>query len=276
MAILWYTTPSSGVQAAIEFDATTAENVVLTAQVSEHPVEEGINISDHVRQNPTRLSMECVITNTPINIVASGLVGLVTTGISGNGQVARKGAAGKIVGRDEPLLLTTKQRVDVKPAQISGGDVPPFKPGLVGPRRSDIKITNSVVAWDDETVTMQALQFNTPVDRVKATFAVLKAVKELGLEVQVDTYLQFYPHMVITEITAPRTGLDSIAFQLELVEFRRATVSTTTITRTRTGQKRAQPQVDAGPKGTGYPPTQREGADLESIARRLVNASAGL
>ena len=47
-------------------DASVRENHESSAQVTEHQVETGSNITDHVRAMPDRLQIEGVVTNTPI------------------------------------------------------------------------------------------------------------------------------------------------------------------------------------------------------------------
>lgn len=50
----------------LEIDATVREQYSISAEVTDHPVERGANISDHSRRKPDVLRMECVVTNTPI------------------------------------------------------------------------------------------------------------------------------------------------------------------------------------------------------------------
>jgi hypothetical protein len=50
----------------IEFDAVVRETHSTGAQVTDHFVEKGINVADHVRPNAERLAVEAMVTNTPI------------------------------------------------------------------------------------------------------------------------------------------------------------------------------------------------------------------
>ena len=65
----------------IAIDCTVTETHTSTATVTEHPVESGSNITDHIRPEPVQLSVNGIITNTPIGaqqtqrvISAGGLV----------------------------------------------------------------------------------------------------------------------------------------------------------------------------------------------------------
>lgn len=51
---------------AIVLDVTEHESYEATAALSDHPVERGVNISDHVRANPDTITLEAMISNTPI------------------------------------------------------------------------------------------------------------------------------------------------------------------------------------------------------------------
>ena len=48
------------------FDAVLSEAHECTAEITSHPVESGLNITDNVRPNPDRLTLEVFVSNTPI------------------------------------------------------------------------------------------------------------------------------------------------------------------------------------------------------------------
>ena len=52
---------------ALELDASISETHTAEVEVTEHPIEKGANISDHVRAKPENLSIEGVVSNTPVN-----------------------------------------------------------------------------------------------------------------------------------------------------------------------------------------------------------------
>lgn len=51
---------------SIEFDAVTRDTHESSAEVTEHSVEAGANISDHVRRNLDSVTLEVVVSNEPI------------------------------------------------------------------------------------------------------------------------------------------------------------------------------------------------------------------
>lgn len=56
----------------LEIDATVSEISDVTATATEHPVEEGVNITDHVRPDLLRVQLECIVSNTPTRARVEG------------------------------------------------------------------------------------------------------------------------------------------------------------------------------------------------------------
>jgi hypothetical protein len=50
-------------------DAIIRENHQFSAQITEHPVEDGSSIGDHVYNLPITLDLDCIISNTPMTLV---------------------------------------------------------------------------------------------------------------------------------------------------------------------------------------------------------------
>jgi len=59
------------IKLVIVFDAVKSEDHSLSATVTEHPIEDGSVISDHVIHQPDTLSIEGLVANSPINYVDS-------------------------------------------------------------------------------------------------------------------------------------------------------------------------------------------------------------
>jgi len=84
-------------------DATVSDSYEITSEVTDSPVEDGIDISDHARLKPITYQIEGEISETPLNLSAS-LQGLTTTAgatvgreLGGFGQSAA-GIAGGFFG----------------------------------------------------------------------------------------------------------------------------------------------------------------------------------
>ncbi len=74
MVELEFTLPN-GETDRIEIDATVRETHTLTATVTEHPVEAGASVVDHVRPEQPRITLEGVISNTPIRVPGTHMDG---------------------------------------------------------------------------------------------------------------------------------------------------------------------------------------------------------
>lgn len=51
----------------IILDAAVSIRHTGTNEITDHPVEEGANISDHIRENPDRVTIQGIVSNTPIS-----------------------------------------------------------------------------------------------------------------------------------------------------------------------------------------------------------------
>lgn len=91
--------PSTVFIDTIELDCTIKETHTVEVEVTEHPVETGVNISDHARPKPAEVTLEGIITNAPIS---SQQMGSNTAGTAGSTSAA--GVTGQ-PGRAEAVYL---------------------------------------------------------------------------------------------------------------------------------------------------------------------------
>jgi hypothetical protein len=66
-----FPTPEFPLPALVEFDASVSEAHNDEVEVTEHPVEDGSDVADHIRKLPNVITIEGLITNTPIIFLAS-------------------------------------------------------------------------------------------------------------------------------------------------------------------------------------------------------------
>jgi len=52
-------------------DATLVQDHNLPSEVTSHPVEQGADLTDHILNLPIVVTMECLVSNTPIGLVAN-------------------------------------------------------------------------------------------------------------------------------------------------------------------------------------------------------------
>jgi hypothetical protein len=68
-----------GVQQLMRFDAVTRQAHESTARPTDHPIEEGADVSDHIQPGLDSLSMEVVVSNEPISDPETQMDGAVGT-----------------------------------------------------------------------------------------------------------------------------------------------------------------------------------------------------
>lgn len=69
---------------AITFDATVSSTHSGDAEITDHPVEEGSDITDHIRRNPERLELNASVTDTPVKLLPALRAGPAVSGGSLN------------------------------------------------------------------------------------------------------------------------------------------------------------------------------------------------
>jgi hypothetical protein len=255
----------SNTYGALEFDTVMGENHSASASPTTHPVENGVDITDHIRVELDRVSFEGVITNTPLVDVSQ------STFIDPNGVPRRRVAALRGAKASMDYAYTIAQRTQT--GRLDGAfSVPVFIPGA--PRLASTgTYIPSEFADVAQKLTGTPLQFGAFVDRTKEAFEVLRRL--LGQEVSLSTSLKEYSSMAITRVGAPRTTPHGMVFSLELQQLRKVSSRTTSvaISKTKPAESRAKDKVDEGPKVT-YAPTLGEAERAKTFYARGVDGVA--
>ncbi len=69
-----------------EIDAVVTEDHQLDMEITDHPVEKGVDITDHARLKPRMITMECVVSDTPVGGLAERR-GMTVDGLAGTPNV---------------------------------------------------------------------------------------------------------------------------------------------------------------------------------------------
>jgi hypothetical protein len=178
MEILWE--EGDGSVGRIWVDATIRESHQSTAEVTDHPVERGVNIVDHVRPEADQIAFDVVISNTPIVEPESHM----------------DGATGEVQGFDLPL-----------PSQRR------MERGAVRGEEAEYEPVN-------QSAGVQVLAFDAPFDRARAVYDELRRLQTTATLLQLVTTLREYDNMVLRSITAPREGRDGVTFAVEAQQIR--------------------------------------------------------
>ncbi len=205
-----YILPDTDQSLIVVFDQTQSEGHEATAEVTEHPVEQGSNIADHVRQNPIGLTLEMFVTNTPIEDI-------------GRGSIVSKELT---IPRYSP------------PRQFTPGSL--FN--ILGAAIRD------TIAGGPQTFNAQVLEFPEPFDRVKEVHEQLLELWRAGASMSVVTSTRTYDEMVITSLSLPRTEPGGGTFTINFKQVR--TVTTASVTAPAPAEKRGTPAVKKGSQAT--------------------------
>jgi len=214
----------------IWIDCSVRESHGMTAQCTQFPVEDGPNISDHVRTQPETLHIEGIVTNTPIEAPKSHA-----------GSDVLMSTSYPLLDRDGRAILTTSDTFKTYPIEgepVAGwlsvlpfvGQVYDLSRAASDPRTPKKKLQMAVTEPQGirNNMSMQALQMvvaptitSTPLgpsdanavgssfDRVAAVAAALRDTYARRKAVQVVTAYRVYNNAVLVELTVTRDASSS-------------------------------------------------------------------
>jgi hypothetical protein len=265
-----------GTTSVIEFDATLTETHTSSARATEHPVEEGASVTDHVRPELDRVALEGFITNTPINDVSADLFGARrVAAMKGDHKTpltlyspsSRQSKVASMKGLPDPAKARAFSAIASRP----GGEIVTYRPPLLN-SQPKLEVIPGERRLVPHNVQGTSLQFASPIDRVKEVYNVLQMLCTTGVEVTLVTDLREYPTMLIEKLSAPRQAMAAMSFSLELKQVRFAQVKTGKVAVKRVAEKRAETKADEGAKPT-YVLPEEEAAQRESVLVQTSGSS---
>ena len=187
-------------------DVSVMESHAASAEVSEHPVEEGSVIADHIRPEPRTIEIEGLVTNHPIEppqshtgsavqsfdklaIVAAPLVrpriGPTSQSIEGERGLGGYEAIG---ATGQPLAVLGALKLDVRTKRRFAAEVYNVNPAAT------------------TTYALQALHFSQPFNRVHEVHAALLRIVDESQLVRVVTALATYNNVALVSLHIERSG----------------------------------------------------------------------
>lgn len=230
MKISW---SDSGNLKQITFDATPSETHLISATVTEHPVEKGVALTDHVRPNPFKITLEVVISNTPIDLPSSA---------------------------DDSFTDGAKRQAQQVSLSLS-----PSSQMTQG-------ANNGAAAKFQDTspsANATAFQFSVQFDRVRKIYEALQNLVGNSTPITIQTSLCLYDNMEIVNISVPRSvemGANALRFTMDCQEIR--TVESQTVP---TPAPVAQPQK-RGHKPTKEETDKKRATALHNIVGSIKTA----
>ncbi len=182
-------TPKVGPAKSLFFDAVTEEAQDLASTATEHPVEEGANIADHIRDELERCSLEVFVSNQPV--------------YDWNNKGGKVSSVPIKLQKFKPPLAPT--------------------PGAVfGAIGSAVKAGVGALLGGNREYAAQVLQFKQSFNAVSDTLTVLETLKKSRQLVNVVIPSKTYENMLIEKVHVSRnasTG-DGAKFHLEFKQLR--------------------------------------------------------
>lgn len=287
MAFLFYERDDSGQEVLVTFDATERDRHSTRANVSQFAVETGSNITDQVRAENDRVSLDIRISNTPFTIKGRDQANPDYSHMDGAtfdtqnvplvypaGQPKQRAAPRLVTEGSPPLSLR-----DVAPgaeisAQLLGLS---GLPGVVASVGAGIKVFPAITpVWQPGAETpksppqqeISVRQASKPFDRVRRVYEELTAMAKRGQICTVVTSLREYESVVLENVETLRETSGMIECSLEIVQIR--VVSSQTVEVTLPAEPRGQKQREGGKQKTApLPESENQSQRNASWAAQL-------
>lgn len=183
-----YIVPDDDSGRIITFDVIENELHESVAEVTDHPVEEGLNVTDHVRPLPDRFSLTGYVSNTPI-------------------------VPNPFTQRGEQTSFELKTPQWDIPIEPTPGSL--YRAGL----QAMSGLVGSLFGGDERTVSI--LAFSEPFNAIYETFEVLREFQSNGVLLQIITPIRVYEDMILERVAAPRGAGDAgVSFGLDVRKLR--------------------------------------------------------
>lgn len=262
---LYWTDPDSGEVVTVVFDAITTMTPEDTVDITEHPVEEGADVTDHARSNAGRLTIEGIVSLAP-NAAIDTDVGLEKVDLQVDG---RKPGAPKTITLDIP-----SPPIQFSESGLITAGVGALKGALFGAPKAKVN-GGTIPSLYNAQVTV--LQQDSPRNRVRDIYDTLLKVKDQHALITVLTLHRDHFDMMIERIAEPRTAEEgaSAKFQIDLKQIR--TVSSQQVQAPKPLEPRAAVPKPAGSKNA-KPAGDSESTvsllgQLFASARKLASAN---
>ncbi len=184
-------TTKAGLNKALYFDCCLSESTELDSDATENPVEEGANVSDHVKKQLNKISLELFVSNSPIEDVNDRGMSL-------------KSVPLKFERYNAPLPLNPL------------GAVTSLASAAIG----------ALIGGNDE-VNAQVYKFGTDFDAVAETLTILETLRDTAQLIDLVTPKRLHESMFLEKISMTRDAKsgDGATFKIDVKELRKVKVS---------------------------------------------------
>ena len=268
MAQIYWEEEDLGIIQIIDLPAVVMESHEDALTVTSHPVEQGANVSDHAREEPTRLMLEVFVSNIP------------SFGPGASGKPTDPDASFAAVDIDVPGFTDPGTRT--RPLEIP---TPPIQKSLTGLVQAGVGALVRAVGGQPkgtfrdaqrrkrEARQAQMLAHSSPRDRVRDTYEKLLELFQQKRLVNVVTEMREHFDMMIDRLPGRRDAEDGFGstFELEFVRIRVA--DSETVESPQPAEKRGQVNKSGGSKNPSADPNAA--AKEEKYESVLSSTGAG-
>lgn len=256
---LYWTNEDSGELVVVKFDATLLAEPEDSGTVTDHPVEEGANVVDHVRDNPERLTLEGLVTNTPHQGNLTEEDDHETTTVTLDVKLRKPfDTAVKTLDVPDPPL-------EISPGGLIQAGVGAITDAITGgPNR---KATVNVAGGRGSTradATVLASESNR--NRARIAYEKLLDARQNRALITVQTPLRDYFDMLLERVSAPRSAEDGSAHRFVLDLRRLRVAESETVQSPEPAEARGSAGKSLGSQAAKTDPNGD--AKLESIAHQ--------
>lgn len=172
------------------FDVTTSEGHEGTTTITEHPVEDGPNVSDHARSEAERITIEAFISNKPL----------------------WSNLSIKEIREDGWAYQSVKLEIPDKPSS--------FTPTPGGVTQAIVNAVNSFMNPQPDKATI--LKARAPRNRPREAYEKIEEARLKHRLIRVETSLREYDSMMIERLSVPRSVENGSGetFQIDLKRIR--------------------------------------------------------
>ncbi|MFO0639667.1 MAG: hypothetical protein U0183_10690 [Polyangiaceae bacterium] len=231
--------PKSGSQKSLYFDVVTSETQTLSTTITEHPVEEGPDVADHMRRDLDAVTLEVFVSNTPVF------------------DVNNRG--GKVV----PVELKVEKYE--APLELTPGSVFSAAGGAL--KKGIAAIGDALGLGNGEAKNVATvMKFATEFDAISDTLILLRGLRNTSQLVDVMLPSRIYQGMALTNLEVRRdvTSGEGATFVLEFRELRKVATLTTKVPLP--AEPRAKPKKNRGvQEPQRFEPTPKKKSMLKSF-----------
>lgn len=246
--------PDTGAIGVVQLDAIQSESPEDSLTITDHPVEQGVNVVDHAREEPTRFSLEGIVSTIP-NPAVDTDAGFQSIEVT-------------VPGRRDPGPQTKK----LQPPQ------PPITPSIGGLIHAGIGAIvgtsiNAQFSGESQpaksTIKIQGYQQKSPRNRVRDVYEALLRVQSARTLVTVNTRDRDYFDMMIERVAKPRSvdQGSSATFQIDFKRIRIA--ASKTVAAPKPTEARGKGAVN---KGSQAAKKKEDTKPFKSLAAALADA----